>query len=80
MSPFLFSSLAQLSQDSNMFRTFVTDDEGIQDVSFILGHAWSLWRSDAARKRDHSGSDHRVGPLWPLCMTAEFFNASFCRC
>jgi len=43
------SLLAQWSQDSNMFYTIVTDDEGIQDVECVLMHAWSC---DAASRTD----------------------------
>ncbi len=39
--PLLFSLLARLSQDSNILRTFATDDEGIHDVEFSLAHALS---------------------------------------
>ena len=30
-----------MSQDSNILHTFVTDGEGLHDVSFILAHALS---------------------------------------
>ena len=42
-SPMLFvlHFPARLSQDSNMFRTIVTDGEGLHGLSFALAHAWS---------------------------------------
>ena len=37
----IFSLLARLSHDSNIFRMFATDGPGIHDVSFVLVHALS---------------------------------------
>ena len=31
-----------MSRDSNILRTFVTDDEGIHDVLFVLVTAWAF--------------------------------------
>ena len=49
----IFSLLARLSQDSNIFRMFATDGPGIHDVSFVLVHALSFEaasRTESARR------------------------------
>lgn len=40
--PLLFAPLVQLSQDSNILRTFITDGEGMHDVNFVVVNACSF--------------------------------------
>jgi hypothetical protein len=45
----LSAFLGRFSQDTNMFRTFATDDEGRHEVEYLLAHVWSC---DAASRTD----------------------------
>jgi hypothetical protein len=49
MCPLLVSLLAHLSQDSNILRKFVMEDEGRHDVQCVLVKAWSC---DAATRTE----------------------------
>jgi hypothetical protein len=47
----LFSLLARLSQDSNILHKFVIDDEGMQDLEFVLVRAWSCGMEGGKEER-----------------------------
>jgi hypothetical protein len=51
MFPCLFPPLARLSHDSNIFRTFVTDGEGLHDVWYVLVHAGACGAESGTEER-----------------------------
>jgi len=57
-----------LSQDFNIFLTFVTDDEGMQDVELVRVHAWS------------SGAESGKEENMATAMTAVSSNAPVLQC